>query len=64
MSKKIRTELDILIQSNNENPTKENSHVLIKTLREALDASEKDRIRLEADIRKLESFLSGKNSFA
>jgi hypothetical protein len=64
MSKKIRTELDILIQSNNENPTKENSLALIKTLREALDASEKDRIRLEADIRKLESFLSGKNSFA
>ena len=64
MSKKIRTELDILIQSNNENPTKENSLALIKTLKEALDASEKDRIRLEADIRKLESFLSGKNSFA
>lgn len=64
MSKKIRTELDILIQSNNENPTKENSLVLIKTLREALDASEKDRIRLESDLRKLEQFLSGKNSFA
>ena len=60
MSKKTKTELEILIEAHTKNPTPENSGLLIKTLREALQASEADRIRLEKDIAKLEQFLTGK----
>jgi hypothetical protein len=58
MSKKTSTELHILISSYESQASAENAAKLISTLREALDASEKDRRRLEKDIRKLEIFLS------
>ena len=58
MSRKTRTELEILIQAHTNKPSTENSAKLIATLREALDASERDRLKLEADIRKLELFVS------
>jgi hypothetical protein len=61
MSKKTATELEILFTAYNDKPTAQNAARLISTLRVALDTSERDRIVLEKDIRKLEQFLSGKN---
>ena len=58
MSKKTRTELEILISAYETKASTENAAKLIATLREALEASEKDRHALERDIRKLEVFLS------
>jgi len=58
MSKKTRTELEILISAYESKASTENAAKLIATLREALEASEKDRHALERDIRKLEVFLS------
>lgn len=61
MSKKTRTELEILLDDYNKTKSPETAHALVFTLRAALEASEKDRNTLERDIRKLEQFLSGKN---
>lgn len=58
MSKKTKTELEILISAYEAKATTENAAKLISTLREALEASEKDRHALERDIRKLELFVS------
>lgn len=58
MSKKTRTELEILISAYEAKASTENAAKLISTLRQALEASEKDRMQLERDIRKLEVFLS------
>lgn len=60
MSKKTRTELEILSHAFSKAPTMENATQLIKTLTEALAASESDRNELEKGIRKLELFLAEK----
>ena len=61
MSRKTKTELDILSHAFSKAPTMENATQLIKTLQEALKASESDRHELEKGIRKLELYLAEKS---
>jgi hypothetical protein len=58
MSKKTRTELEILLNQYDKTKQDATAHALVATLRAALDTSEKDRNTLEKDIRKLELMLS------
>ena len=64
MSKKTRTELEILSHAYAKTPTPENAAQLIKTLQDALASSEKDRRELEKGIRTLELFLAEKSDCA
>lgn len=60
MSKKTRTELEILSYAYEKNPTAENSALFIKTLLDALKSSEEAIDELEKGIRTLELFLAEK----
>jgi hypothetical protein len=60
MSKKTRTELEILSHAYEKNPTPENSAMFIKTLLEALKSREEAIDELEKGIRTLELFLAEK----
>lgn len=60
MSKKTRTELEILSHAYEKNPTAENSALFIKTLLEALKSREEAIDELEKGIRTLELFLAEK----
>jgi Mg2+/Co2+ transporter CorC len=60
MSKKTKTELEILSTVYAKTPTPENAAELIKILRDALETSEKDRDSLEKDMRMLELAFSQK----
>lgn len=64
MSKKTKTELEILSHTYAKQPTPENAAQLIKTLQDALASSEKDRRELEKGIRTLELFLAEKSDCA
>ena len=60
MSKKTKTELEILSHAYEKNPTPENSALFIKTLLDALKSREEAIDELEKGIRTLELFLSEK----
>jgi hypothetical protein len=60
MSKKTRTELEILSHAYAKTPTPENADLLIKTLQDALKAREEAIAELEKGVRTLELFLSEK----
>ena len=60
MSKKTRTELDILSHAYSKTPTPENADLLIKTLQDALKSREEAIAELEKGVRLLEIFLSEK----
>lgn len=60
MSKKTRTELEILSHAYEKNPTAENSALFIKTLLDALKSREEAIDELEKGIRTLELFLAEK----
>lgn len=62
MSKKTKTELEILSTAYAKHPTPENAAELIKTLQDALATSEKDREELEKDMRMLELAFSQKTN--
>jgi ABC-type cobalamin transport system ATPase subunit len=58
MSKKTKTELEILFASYDANKSLETAHELIEILRGEFSAVMKEKAILEADIRKLELFLA------
>ena len=58
MSKKTKTELEILFASYDTNKSLETAHELIEILRGEFSAVMKEKAILEADIRKLELFLA------
>jgi transcriptional regulator of met regulon len=60
MSKKTRTELEILSHAYSKQPTPENADLLIKTLQDALKSREDSIAELEKGVRLLEIFLSEK----
>ena len=60
MSKKTRTELEILSHAYAKTPTPENAALLIKTLQDALRSREDSISELEKGVRTLELFLSEK----
>ena len=61
MSKKTKTELEILLSQYDKTKQDATAHALVATLRTALDDSEKDRRELEKGIRTLELFLAEKS---
>ena len=64
MSKKTKTELQILLSQYDKTKQDATAHALVATLRTALDDSEKDRRELEKGIRTLELFLAEKSDCA
>ena len=60
MSRKTKTELEILSHAYEKNPTAENSALFIKTLLDALKSREEAIDELEKGIRTLELFLAEK----
>ena len=60
MPQKIKTELEILSHTYQDNPTAENAAQLIKTLQDALKDREAIVSELEKDLRMLELFLAEK----
>jgi hypothetical protein len=58
MSQKTKTELEILLATYDAERSAETAHKLVETLRQSLTSTLKDKEILEADIRKLELFLS------
>ena len=60
MSKKTKTELDILSHAYAKTPTPENADLLIKTLQDALKSREDSIAELEKGVRTLELFLAEK----
>ena len=60
MSKKTRTELEILSHAYSKTPTPENADLLIKTLMDALKSREEAIAELEKGVRTLELFLAEK----
>jgi hypothetical protein len=60
MSRKTKTELEVLSTTYANNPNPENAAQLIKTLQEALKAREDSVAELEKGIRTLELFLAEK----
>jgi hypothetical protein len=62
MSKKTRTELEILSHAYAKTPTPENADLLIKTLQDALKAREDSIAELEKGVRTLELFLAEKTN--
>lgn len=60
MSKKTKTELEILSHAYAKTPTPENTHLLIKTLQDALKSREEAIAELEKGVRTLELFLAEK----
>ena len=60
MSKKTKTELEILSHAYAKTPTPENADLLIKTLQDALKSREEAIAELEKGVRLLEIFLSEK----
>lgn len=60
MSKKTKTELEILSHAYAKTPTPENAAMLIKTLQDALRSREDSIAELEKGVRTLELFLSEK----
>jgi hypothetical protein len=60
MSRKTKTELEILSHAYEKNPTPENSALFIKTLLDALKSREEAIDELEKGIRTLELFLAEK----
>jgi hypothetical protein len=60
MSKKTRTELEILSHAYAKTPTPENADLLIKTLQDALKSREEAIAELEKGVRLLELFLAEK----
>ena len=64
MSKKTKTELEILSHAYSKQPTPENADLLIKTLQDALKAKEDSIAELEKGVRTLELFLAEKTDCA
>jgi hypothetical protein len=64
MSKKTKTELDILSHAYAKTPTPENADLLIKTLMDALKSREDSIAELEKGVRTLELFLAEKTDCA
>ena len=64
MSRKTKTELEILSHAYENAPNPENAAQLIKTLKEALEAREDSVAELEKGIRMLELFLAEKTDCA
>lgn len=64
MSKKTKTELEILLSQYDKTKQDATAHALVATLRTALDDSEKDQMELEKGIRTLELFLAEKSDCA
>jgi hypothetical protein len=62
MSKKTKTELDILSHAYSKTPTPENADLLIKTLMDALKSREEAIAELEKGVRTLELFLAEKTN--
>jgi len=60
MSKKTKTELDILSHAYAKTPTPENADLLIKTLQDALKSREEAIAELEKGVSTLELFLAEK----
>jgi hypothetical protein len=60
MSKKTKTELEILSHAYAKTPTPENADLLIKTLQDALKSREDSIAELEKGVRLLEIFLAEK----
>jgi hypothetical protein len=60
MSKKTKTELEILSHAYAKTPTPENADLLIKTLQDALKSREEAIAELEKGVRTLELFLAEK----
>ena len=60
MSQKTKTELEILLTTYDTEKKPETAHKLVELLRSSLDSTLKEKSILEADIRKLELFLAGK----
>jgi hypothetical protein len=58
MSQKTKTELEILLTTYDTSKNPETAHKLVELLRESLISTLKEKSILEADIRKLEIFLS------
>ena len=58
MSQKTKTELEILLNTYDASKSPETAHKLIELLRSSLTSTLKEKSILEADIRKLEIFLS------
>jgi hypothetical protein len=58
MSQKTKTELDILLTTYDASKSPETAHKLVELLRASLISTLKEKSILEADIRKLEIFLS------
>jgi hypothetical protein len=58
MSQKTKTELEILLTTYDTSKSPETAHKLIELLRSSLTSTLKEKSILEADIRKLEIFLS------
>lgn len=58
MSKKTKTELEILFTTYDTNKSPETAHKLVEMLREEFSSVMKEKAILEADIRKLELFLA------
>jgi hypothetical protein len=58
MSQKTKTELEILLTTYDTSKSPETAHKLVELLRQSLISTLKEKSILEADIRKLEIFLS------
>jgi hypothetical protein len=58
MSQKTKTELEILLNTYDTSKSPETAHKLVELLRQSLTSTLKEKSILEADIRKLEIFLS------
>jgi HPt (histidine-containing phosphotransfer) domain-containing protein len=58
MSQKTKTELEILLTTYDTSKSPETAHKLVELLRSSLISTLKEKSILEADIRKLEIFLS------
>jgi hypothetical protein len=58
MSQKTKTELEILLTTYDTSKSPETAHKLVELLRQSLISTLKEKSILEADIRKLELFLS------
>jgi hypothetical protein len=58
MSQKTKTELEILLTTYDTSKSPETAHKLVELLRSSLTSTLKEKSILEADIRKLEIFLS------
>jgi len=58
MSQKTKTELEILLNTYDTSKSPETAHKLVELLRSSLTSTLKEKSILEADIRKLEIFLS------